>query len=155
MILREKISFPPPRASMKQLYASPGWGPTRSFAWNVWPGFPQPCLARVVGINRPLLRREKEIFSRQAESPKLRRRRAVAKPIGKMGEQARRVRPTQTVVYRHPAVGKQTVYFHFKRMQLKNQTSLFSLSAETSVGRTSAEGGDSAWGNQILPRGQG
>ena len=63
MILREKISFLPPRASMKQLYASPGWGPTRSFAWNVWPGFPQPCLARVVGINRPLLRREKEIFS--------------------------------------------------------------------------------------------
>ena len=107
-------------------------------------GFFHPRNPKISRTQPALIASGKEIFSLEAESPKLRRRRAVAKPIGKMGEQARRVRTTQTVVYHDPAVGKQTVYFLFQKMQLENQTSLFSLSAETSVGRTSAEGGDPA-----------
>ena len=41
----------------------------------------------------------KKFSLNQTESPSLRRRWAVAKSIGKMDEQAHRVRPTQSVVY--------------------------------------------------------
>ena len=108
------------------------------------PDVPQPSPSAFFLKQEAHFSEGKEIFYLEAESPKLRRRRAVAKPVGKTGEQARRVRPTQTVVYRHPAFGIQTVYFLFQGMQLENQTSLISLPAEASVGRTSAEVGDSA-----------
>ena len=79
----------------------------------------------------------------RAESPSLRRRWAVAKPIGKIGEQARRVRPTQTVFYLQSTSVKQPPCFLHPREYLKYVPSVFS-SPRMSVGRTSDEGGDSA-----------
>ena len=70
----------------------------------------------------------------KAPSSRLRRRWAVAKSIGKMDEQAHRVRPTQSVVYLCPAADKPTAYFLLSRFLLEKSLHLF-----PSYQRTSAE----------------
>ena len=81
----------------------------------------------------------KKIF--KAPSPSRRRRGAGAKPVGKTGEPARRVRPTQTVV--PPSFGNCQIPFVFSLPHdlFEILTSYASSSQRILVGRTSDEGG--------------